>query len=406
MTPPRSYGTGSLRIRRDRNGLETWYGEVRVGDRKVKRALGRKRELGSREGLTKAQAEARLRELIEEVRAAPTVTERITVGVAGKRRIDHLEHVLERKPTTIQDYRIMLAAHLEPFFGGKPLERVSADDVLAYIKAKTRAGLSMKTITNHLSFLHSIFSFAIKRRWTTANPVAAVDRPRTGDSDPDIRFLTIKEFEALLAAVPDDLLGATERPLYLAATTTGLRQGELLALRWRDVDFSAGAIRCRQRYTRGAFGSPKSRRSSRAVPLSDRLANVLKAHRKASAYRADDDLVLCHPETGHVYDASKLRKRFKKALAAAGVRQVRFHDLRHTFGTHMAAAGAPLRAIQEWMGHRDYKTTSIYADYAPDATQGRAFAERAFGARSAADESAPEKSSADDDAEDDATTPA
>jgi integrase len=375
----RSYGTGSLRIRRDRNGVETWYAEVRVGDRKIKRALGRKREPGSREGLTKAQAEARLRELIDEVRAAPAVVERITVGVAGARRIDHLEHVLERKPTTIQDYRIMLRAHLEPFFESKPLERVTADDVLAYIKAKSRAGLSMKTINNHLSFLHSIFVFAIKRRWTQTNPVAAIDRPRQGDADPDIRFLTLKEFEALLAAVPDDLLGRTERPLYLAAATTGLRQGELLALRWRDVDFAAGVIRCRQRFTRGEFGAPKSRRSSRAVPMSDRLAAALEGHRKASAYRADDELVFCHPESGHPYDASKLRKRFKEALADAGVRPVRFHDLRHTFGTHMAAAGAPLRAIQEWMGHRDYKTTSIYADYAPDATQGRAFAERAFG---------------------------
>ena len=61
------------------------------------------------------------------------------------------------------------------------------------------------------------------------------------------------------------------------------------------------------------------------------------------------------------------------------MRPVRFHDLRHTFGTAMAAAGAPLRAIQEWMGHRDYKTTSLYADYAPDPSQGAAWAEAAFG---------------------------
>ncbi len=65
-------------------------------------------------------------------------------------------------------------------------------------------------------------------------------------------------------------------------------------------------------------------------------------------------------------------------VARAGLRAVRFHDLRHTFGTRMAATGAPLRMIQEWMGHRDYKTTSLYADYAPDTTQGAAWARRAF----------------------------
>lgn len=73
-----------------------------------------------------------------------------------------------------------------------------------------------------------------------------------------------------------------------------------------------------------------------------------------------------------------MRKRFKVALKAAGVRSIRFHDLRHTFGTKMAAAGAPLRTIQEWMGHCDYKTTEIYADYASDPVQGARWAEAAF----------------------------
>jgi hypothetical protein len=73
------------------------------------------------------------------------------------------------------------------------------------------------------------------------------------------------------------------------------------------------------------------------------------------------------------------RKRFVDAVGRAGLRHVRFHDLRHTFGTQMAAAGAPLRAIQEWMGHRDYRTTSIYADHAPDPSNGRRWAEAAFG---------------------------
>jgi len=78
-----------------------------------------------------------------------------------------------------------------------------------------------------------------------------------------------------------------------------------------------------------------------------------------------------------VLDASKLQNRLKTAIAAAGVRPVRFHDLRHTFGTQAAAAGVPLRTLQEWMGHRDYKTTLIYADYAPRAHE-RALLERAF----------------------------
>ena len=84
---------------------------------------------------------------------------------------------------------------------------------------------------------------------------------------------------------------------------------------------------------------------------------------------ADDDLVFAHPQTGRPYDASKSRVRFKAALKRAELRDLRFHDLRHTYGTLMAAAGTPLRTLQGWMGHRDYKTTEIYADFAPDPTQ-------------------------------------
>lgn len=97
----------------------------------------------------------------------------------------------------------------------------------------------------------------------------------------------------------------------------------------------------------------------------------LEGHFQRSRFRGDDDLVFDQPLPGSVLDPSKLRKRFIAAALLAGLRRVRFHDLRHTFGTRMAAAGAPLRAVQEWMGHSDYRTTSIYTDYAPDQTQRR-----------------------------------
>jgi integrase len=170
-----------------------------------------------------------------------------------------------------------------------------------------------------------------------------------------------------------------EAVLYLVAATSGMRRGELVALRWRDVDWAAGLIRVRRSYGDGEFGPPKSRRSSRAVPMADRAAAELDAHFRRSRFQAEDDLVFCHPLLGSVYDPSKLRSRFAAAAGRAGLRPVRFHDLRHTFGTQMAAAGAPLRAIQEWMGHADYRTTSIYADYAPDPSGGARYAAIAFG---------------------------
>lgn len=370
----RSYGSGSLFSYRG-----SWYGKWRVGKRQVKRKIGPMRKPGTREGLTKSQAERELRRLMREVK--PTPQERLTLREAGDAYVAHLRDYLKRKPSTVQDYGIILGK-AEKGLPRKGIDALDADDVSGYVAAMQGEGLSPKTINNRLNFLHGLFNFAIRRGWAHVNPVAAIERPRSGDTDPDIRFLDRDEIEALLTAVPDDSLGKVEQPLYVTAMMCGLRQGELLALRWLDVDWSAKVIRVRRNFTRGRFGKPKSRRSSRSVPMPGRIAAELKRLHRASSYTADTDLVFCHPDTGNPYDASKMRKRFKDAVAYAGVRPIRFHDLRHTFGTRMAGAGAPLRFIQEWMGHRDYKTTEIYADFAPDPSQEAGWAEAAFGEQS------------------------
>jgi integrase len=170
--------------------------------------------------------------------------------------------------------------------------------------------------------------------------------------------------------------------MYLTAAMTGMRQGELLALRGRDVDWPARRVRVRRNFVRGEFGTPKSKRSSRSVPLADRVAGELDHLHQETGWRGDDDLVFAHPHTGKPIDRSKLLKRFKAALKRGDVRKVRFHDLRHTFGTRMAAQGVPMRALQEMLGHRDFKTTPIYADYAPSAREAE-WVEAAFAAPSA-----------------------
>jgi integrase len=379
----RPRGTGHLKIRRDAAGRPTYYGKFHVHGRQVMRALGPARQPGSSYGLTKSQAEAGLRRAIEAERAAPPVAERLEVGEAGRRYLAHLE-TLGRKRSTLQNYEYYLRVHLSPFFAGRSLERVDVHLVEAFIQTTLRAGLAPKSVMNFLGLLHSIFAFAMRKGWCPANPVALAERPRAAERDADIRFLEIEELEALIRAVPNDELGPLEGVLYRAAAMTGMRRGELLALRWRDVDWAAALVRVRRNYTRGEFGTPKSRRSSRAVPLPDMLAVELERYFQCSRFQGDDDLVFAHPLLGTVLDPSKLRKRFLAAARRAGLRHVRFHDLRHTFGTRMAAAGAPLRAIQEWMGHSDYRTTCIYADYAPDPTGAARYAAAAFGTASRA----------------------
>jgi integrase len=297
-------------------------------------------------------------------------------AAAAQRYIESRE-TIGLKRGTIEDYESYLRLHLLPFFGSRFLEEITVDDVDAFVAAKRDEGKATKSVLNYVGLLGAVFTFAVKRGWCTTNPVSRADKPRNPRTV-DIRYLTNHELAALLDATPPGSYGRLERVLYLTAAMTGLRRGELLALRWQDVDTNVGVIRVRRTYSRGRFDAPKTRRSSRAVPLAARVREELETHRTASRWGEEHDLVFAHPESGRVLDPSRVRKRFQAAARRAGLRPIRFHDLRHTFGTRMAAAGAPIRAVQEWLGHSDHRTTMIYADYAPDATQGAVWAARAF----------------------------
>jgi integrase len=400
-----------------------WMGKWYVRGKPIKRSLGPMRQPGSREGLTKTQAEVKLRELISaSIRAPPPVVEGLSVEQVGTRLIKQLK-AKGRKASTLENYESYLRVHLAPHFGGTPVSEVTVDDVEDFVE-QCLAEHSIKSTRNYLGLLHGIFDFAIRKRWAHENPCRLAEKPEGNEVDRDIHFLDQAELEALLEAAgvryrhnPETLQRAArvrtlrdleklpwkevaarigvaestaiylyrcepgttsdsdadmrrvERAMYLTAAMTGLRQGELFALRWMDIDWLARKVRVRRNYVRGTFGTPKSKRSSRAVPLADRVARELELLFQASAFNGEEDLVFGHPHTGGPLDRSQVSKRFKSALKRAGVREVRFHDLRHTFGTRCAANGVAMRTLQEWMGHRDIKTTQIYADYAPSANE-------------------------------------
>jgi integrase len=370
MATRRSYGSGSLFEHRG-----SWYGRWYDGPARVKRKLGPVRTPGERDGLTRAQAEKEMRRRMETEGPTVATHSRLTVEEAGTRMINHLE-TLGRKPTTLTVSRSLLRTHLSKHLASTTIDAIGRSDIERLMARMRRDGAGPKLIVNAITLLGQIFTFGQRRGWCTSNPCLQVDRPQPPD-DTEIHHLDLDEVEALIAAVPGDDFGPTDRALYRTAAMAGLRQGELLALRWRDIDWPASRIRVRRNYVRGHWGTPKSKRSSRAVPMADELAGELDRHFKRSHYQGDDDLVFGDPARGTVLDHSYLVRRFKKALKEGKVREVRFNDLRHTFGTAMAAAGVPMRTLQEWMGHRDFKTTLIYADYAPSAQEAEMVA-RAF----------------------------
>ena len=156
----------------------------------------------------------------------------------------------------------------------------------------------------------------------------------------EIRFLDEAEWEAVLRHVQPGAYEAIDRAFYLTAIMAGLRHGELIALRWRDVDWLAGRIRVRQNWVLGEFDTPKSRRGSRSVPMADRLAGELDRLYKAMGEPGEDALVFADPITGQPLDKAANLRRYRKVLKAAALdASHNLHGLRHTFGTRMAAAG-------------------------------------------------------------------
>ena len=207
--------------------------------------------------------------------------------------------------------------------------------------------------------LHGIFQRARRVYGLQVNPVIDVEKPPTRRSD-GIEVYSPEEVMALVRAADSE----QDAAIYLTAAYTGLRRGELLALRWRDIDFTGSVIRVRASFAEGALTTPKSGRM-RSVPMASQVARALDQLSRRGGLTADDDLVF-PGEIGTYLDGSALRRRYDRALARAGLRRLRFHDLRHTFGTRMIAK-ADIRRVQEWMGHADIQTTMKYLHYAPRA---------------------------------------
>ena len=166
--------------------------------------------------------------------------------------------------------------HLAPFFGSRSMDAIQPEDVLDLVTVLEDKKLAPKSIRNIVGTLSALFNFAKgpQRRWATANPCEGVELPAVPASD-EIRFLTLDEIDALVAHARPGIFRAIDRAIYRTAAMTGLRQGELLALRWRDVDWPAARIRVRQNYVLGEFGTPKSKRSTRSVPMADEVAGEL-----------------------------------------------------------------------------------------------------------------------------------
>lgn len=267
------------------------------------------------------------------------------------------DHVGTRcRPSTQRTHEQVLRVHVLPAFIGKDLRDVRRPDIEGYIARKLRAGLSPKSVVNHARVLSSLFAFAVRREWLTENPAKGATLPKVADQGFD--WLDADTSERLLSAVRErDPLHAD---LFLVALRTGMRQGELLALRWADIRFDANTIDVRHSLDRGRLGPTKGGKP-RQVPLHAEVRAALVGRRgepTAFVFATADGA----PLSGNV-----IKNPLGRARLAIGRPGLRFHDLRHSFASQLVVNGAPLQAVQRLLGHTDIATTLRYAHLAPDA---------------------------------------
>lgn len=278
----------------------------------------------------------------EEIRATPTVAEFAKEFISSYAKANN-------KPSEVESKEAILKNHLKPAFGPLKLDKVDGRKLEAYKAKKLKAGLKAKTINNHLTVLHKMLALAVE--WRIIEHAPAMKWLRT--PDPEFDFLDFAEAERLRGG------GDGEWPAMITlGLKTGLRLGELLALRWADVDLVAGKVVVRRSVARGQIGTPKNGRS-REVPLSAEAIKVLKAHRHLRG-----ELVFCNADGG-LLKKSECKWPLWRACKRAGLRPLGWHVLRHTFASHLAMRGVPLKAVQELLGHATIEMTMRYAHLAP-----------------------------------------
>jgi integrase len=335
-----------------------WYAKYRLTDgRQVQKKIGpawRERGRPPAGYFTKRTAEAWLADVLQQARQGLIVRTDVLFEEAAREWLRYAEEDRACKPTTMRDYRNTIERRMLPFFAGVPLERITPQMIEAW-RASMASGA--RTKNKQMTILNGIMRRACRIYGLPTNPVSGVERLREVKKI-DLEVLEPEEVWALVRAAEDE----QDAAIYLTAAFTGMRMGELRALRWRDVDFGRSIVRVRASYSMQWLTTPKSGKV-RAVPLAPDVARALARLGARQRWTGDEDLVF-PGMLGGFLDDSALRRRYKDALTRAGLRQLRFHDLRHTFGTRMIGKADILR-VKEWMGHADVQTTMRYLHYTP-----------------------------------------
>jgi integrase len=367
----RAHGEGTIRQRPPRNGKPgLWEGQILLPNGVRKSVYGKtQRDVRNKLAALRANLERG-----------------IDVGSKQQTLAAFLDSWLETvvlqqcSAKTNTDYGQIVRNHLKPSLGKVKLSALSAQHVQRLLDEKRRQGLSARTVQYIHAVLRAALNDAIEWRLIGWNPTMAVKPPRVVRKE--VEGISEEQAHAIL----DALRGHSLEVLVTTAITTGMRQGELLGLRWANVDLEKQIMSVRNQVKRTkdeyAFTRLKTKESRRVLLLPPSLVTLLREHRGRQLEERLrlgpnwTDLDLVFPSSlGTPMNGTNVTHRFQRRLAEVGLPQMTFHDLRHGAATLMLSQGATLTEIKELLGHSQIAITAdIYAHIAPELK--RAMAER------------------------------
>lgn len=292
-------------------------------------------------GPSKREAEARLAALKADILRDPYDFGRKKPDVLFETHADEFLELYSKQNKRSWTSDETSLNHLKEFFKGKNLSEITSDLIEKYRLKRRADGVSLSTINRELACLKTCFSKAIEWEKAERNPAAKVKKFREPNSKE--RILTIEEMKRLLDAASPEI-----RPVLIIALNTGMRRGEILSLRWRDVDFVKGFI---------LIEDSKSGRS-RKVPMNGLVFETLRAMNR------EREFVFENPETRT--NIKDVKTAFKGACRRVEIKGIRFHDLRHTAASRMIETGADLVTVSKILGHATIQMTMRYCHPTPE----------------------------------------
>lgn len=355
MGVTRRYGSGTVYQRADGKWSGQWSAGLDETGRRLRRTVT-------------AETEAAAWKAMSDARAKPSTRRRRGGETVGEFLERWLEDVVRptRRERTLVGYRSIVRLHLVPEFGPRDLRGLSRRDVQAWVNRSKGSPVSVR---HRLDCLRAALGRAQRWGLVDANPAIDIDLPAV--TRRTVRAMRPEDANAVVAATAGEWFA----PLVVVALHTGLRQGELLGLRWQDVDLRGRALTVHGSLSRlpGARGvryvltAPKSDASRRTVPLAPAAWAALDARKRAQMDGAGSwrGLVFAHPD--RPIDGTALTKDFQAALRRAGLEAMRWHDLRHGTASLLIASGVPLAVVSAILGHSGIAiTVDVYGHLTED----------------------------------------